>query len=130
MKVNPTWMLVAIMLVVPAGCHKAGPPSKVQNDVAEAQDSAAQSEAKADKKAGDSVAAANADVAVESQKADIRAANAAYDVAMANADGDHNFAVAKCEALSGGAQKACLDHAGAARDMARSRAEAAKADHT
>jgi hypothetical protein len=49
---------------------------------------------------------------------------------MAKADGDHKIALAKCEGVSGDAQKACIDKANAARDMAKAKAEAAKADRT
>jgi hypothetical protein len=127
---NVLWTLAAIAALALAGCHKAEPPATVQRDLAQARDTAADQEAKAYEKAADTVNSTNQNMAMETQKADEKAANAAYDVAIAKADGDHKIASAKCESLSGNAQKTCLDQADAARDMAKAKAEAAKTDHT
>jgi hypothetical protein len=130
MKRNMPSILVTITVLAFTGCHKAESPATVQNAVAEARDSAADKDAKADQKAADTVASANQGMAAESQKADQKNADAAYDVAITRADGDHKIATAKCEGLSGDAQKACVDQADATRDMAKAKAEAAKANHT
>jgi Tfp pilus assembly major pilin PilA len=127
---NVLWTLATIAALALAGCHKAEPPATVQRDLAQARGTAADQEAKAYEKAADTVNSTNQNMAMETQKADEKAANAAYDVAIAKADGDHKIASAKCESLSGNAQKTCLDQADAARDMAKAKAEAAKADHT
>src|SRR5450631_4225855 len=119
MKGKAFWTLAAITMIALTGCNKAEPPATVQRDVAQARDAAAET-----------VASADQNMAVESQKADEKTASAAYDVAVAKADGDHKIAVAKCEGISGNAKKACLDQADAARDMAKAKAEAAKAGHT
>lgn len=42
-------------------------------------------------------------------------------------DGDHKIAIAKCEGLSGEVQKACVDQADAALNLAKANAEAARA---
>lgn len=69
-----------------------------------------------DQAASETLASADRSAAAESRRADARAAAAAYDVAAAQADGEHKIAIANCEALSGDAQKACLDQADAVRD--------------
>lgn len=130
MTTKAPWILAAIAMLAVAGCHKAEPTGTVQRDIAHARDDAADKEAKVEQKAAETVASANQNVAVESQQADEKTVKAAYDVAVAKAAGDHKIAVAKCEGLSGDAQKACLDQADAARDMAKAKAEAAKAAHT
>jgi hypothetical protein len=115
MKAKAIW-IVAITMVALVGCHKAEPPATVHSDVGQAQDAAAEKEAKAKQKAAETVASANQDVAAESRKADEKTANAAYDVAIAKAEGNHKIAVARCERLSGDAHKACVDQADAAHD--------------
>ena len=91
--------------------------------------SAFEKEAKADQKQTDTVAAASQDVAAQTQRADAKSADAAYDVAVTRADGDYDITVAKCERLSGDAQKTCMDEAGAARDMTKAKAKAVQAEH-
>ena len=130
MKEKAFWTSAVIAMIALTGCHKAEPPATVQRDLAQARDAAADKETKADQKAAETVASADQNMAVESQKADEKTAAAVYDVAVAKADGDHKIAVAKCEAISGNAQKACVDQADAARDMAKAKAETAKAGHT
>jgi ribosomal protein L7/L12 len=130
MKGKTLWILVATTMVALTACHKAEPPAIVQTDVAKAQDEAAEKEAKANQQAADTVASAKQNIAAEAQKADTKTAKAAFDVAMVKADGDHKIAVAKCERLAGAIHNACLDQADAAREMAKAKAEAAKAGHT
>jgi colicin import membrane protein len=130
MKQNMPSTLVAIVLFALTGCHKAEAPATVQNDLAEAQEAAADKEAKANQRAAAAVAAAEQTMAAEAHKAHEKAANAAYDVSITRADGDHKIAAAKCEVLSGDAQTACLDQADAARDLAKAKAEAAKVNQT
>jgi hypothetical protein len=130
MKRNALWIFAAMAMITLASCHKAESPATVQRDLAQARDAAANQEAKAYEKAADTVNSTNQKMAMESQKADQKAADAAYDVAIARADGDHKIAIAKCEGLSGNAHKSCVNQADAARDVAKAKAEAAKADHT
>jgi hypothetical protein len=49
-------------------------------------------------------------------------AKAAYDVAVAQADGDHNVAIQQCSALTGEAQKSCKERADARYDQAKTQA--------
>jgi hypothetical protein len=118
--------ILAATTVLMMGCHKAESPATVQRDVAKAQDEAANKEAKANQQAADTVGSANENL----EKADAKTADATYAVAIAKADGDHKIGVAKCEGLAGDAQKACVDQADAMRDLAKAKAEAARASHT
>jgi hypothetical protein len=127
MNVRKLWIFAAVASLLLSGCHKAEPPATVQSDVAQARDAAAEQEAETNRKAAAAVASANQDIATQSEKADRKTADAAYDVAVARADGDHKIAIAKCEGLSGDAQKACMDQADAALHLAMANAEAAKA---
>jgi hypothetical protein len=129
MTAKTIWISAAITMIALAGCYKAEPPGAVQRDLTQARDSAAEKEAKADQKQTDTVAAASQDVAAQTQRADAKSADAAYDVAVTRADGDYDITVAKCERLSGDAQKTCMDEAGAARDMTKAKAKAVQAEH-
>ena len=53
------------------------------------------------------------------------AAKDAYDLAMANADGDRKIALANCEQNSGDAQKQCKDQVEADYSATKAKAEAA-----
>ena len=66
------------------------------------------------------VAAANADGS--SKGLNDVGARSAYDVAVAQADGDHNVAIQQCLALTGEAQKSCKERADAGYDQAKTHA--------
>lgn len=116
---------VAVLAVAAvSGCNNAKSPDAVANDVAAAQ-----------AKRASKVADAKQDAAKEENKAEAKvddktndlnnvSAKGAYDVAMAQADGDHKVALQKCEAVSGDAQKACKDQADAKYDLAKANAKA------
>lgn len=107
-----------------SGCNKAKSPDTVAKDVATAQDKQASEVADAKQDAAKSEDKAEAKV--DEQTSDLNNANAkgAYDVAMAQADGDHKVASQKCEGLSGDSQKACKDQADAKYDLAKANAKA------
>jgi hypothetical protein len=67
-----------------------------------------------------------AEAKVDDKTNDLNNANAkgAYDVAMAQADGDHKVALQRCDGLSGDSQKACKDQADAKYDLAKANAKA------
>jgi len=50
----------------------------------------------------------------------------AYNVAVAQADGDHKIAIQKCETLQGHDQQVCKDQADANYDAAKANAKSAK----
>ncbi len=86
---------------------------------AKAPDTAARDIAAADRSAAHEVADAQRD-AQKDQSAD------AYNVAVAQADGDHKVAIQKCETLQGHDQQVCKDQADADYDAAKANAKSAK----
>lgn len=119
-------MLIAALVAFTAlsGCNKAKSPDAVSKDVATAQDKRASEVADARRDAAKSEDKAEAKV--DDKTNDLNQANAkgAYDVAMAQADGDHKVASQRCEGLSGDSQKACKDQADAKYDLAKANAKA------
>jgi len=118
-------LMVALSAVaVVSGCNNAKSPDAVANDVASAQQKRASEVADARKDA--SKDANKAEAKVDDKTNDLNTTNAkgSYDVAMAQADGDHKVAIQKCEAAAGDAQKACKDQADAKYDLAKANAKA------
>ena len=117
--------MVALLAVAAApGCNNAKSPDSVANDVASAQAKRASEVADAKQDAAKDANKAEAKVNDKTNDLDNTNAKGAYDVAMAQADGDHKVATQKCEALSGDAQKACKDQADARYDLAKANAKA------
>ena len=117
--------LVALLAVAAAsGCNNAKSPDAVANDVAAAQ--AKRASEVADAKQGAAKDSNQAETKVDEKTTDLDKANAkgAYDVAMAQADGDHKVALQKCDAFSGDSQKACKDQADAKYDLSKANAKA------
>jgi hypothetical protein len=106
------------------GCNNAKSPDTVAKDVADAQAKRASEIANARQDAAKEETKAEAKV--DGKTADLNNADAkgAYDVAMAQADGDHKVALQRCEGLNGDAQKACKDQADAKYDLAKANAKA------
>jgi predicted small lipoprotein YifL len=102
-----TYVGVAALAVL-AGCNNAKSPDSAAHDIAAANQSAA-----------DKVADAQRDTQKD-MSAD------AYNVAIAQADGDHKVAIQKCETLQGHDQQACKDQAEADYEAAKANAKAAK----
>jgi hypothetical protein len=113
-----------LALAAVSGCNNAKSPDAVANDVAAAQ--AKRASEVADAKQDAAKDANKAETKVDDKTVDLANANAkgAYDVAMAQADGDHKVALQKCDALSGDSQKACKDQADAKYDLAKANAKA------
>jgi hypothetical protein len=119
---------VAVLAVAAvSGCNNAKSPDAVANDVAAAQ--AKRAAKVADAKQDAAKDENKAEAKVDDKTNDLNNVNAksAYDVAMAQADGDHKVALQKCEAISGDAQKACKDQADAKYDLAKANAKAMQA---
>jgi hypothetical protein len=117
--------IVALLAVAAAsGCDHAKSPDAVANDVAAAQ--AKRASEVADAKQDAAKDADKAEAKVDEKTTDLNNVNAkgSYDVAMAQADGDHKVALQKCDALSGDSQKACKDQADAKYDLAKANAKA------
>lgn len=111
-----------IITILASGCNSAKSPAAVVNDVAAAQQQASTEVTDARKDAARNLvsAATNADGSSKNLN-DVGARNA-YDVAVAQADGDHNVAIQKCLALTGEAQKSCKERADAQYDQAKTHA--------
>jgi hypothetical protein len=90
---------------------------------AKSPDSAARDIATADKQAAHEMADAQRD-AQKDMSAD------AYNLAIAQADGDHKIAIQKCDALQGHDQHMCKDQADADYEAAKANAKAAKVAQT
>jgi membrane protein involved in colicin uptake len=92
-----------------SGCNKAQSPDKVRDDIAAAQNEAAQDKAKAEEKRKSEERQASADLAKEKADAQSKAADrsvaAVADAAVTEAQADTNVALAKCESLEGDAQQ-------------------------
>ena len=116
-------LLASFMLA--AGCNNAKSPDAVAKDVAKAEE-------KADKEVAKTEDAAAKDLGKDAQKVDDKmvafnnaAAKDAYNLAVAQADGNRKVALANCGAMSGDAQKTCKDQAEADYTAAKANAKAA-----
>jgi hypothetical protein len=121
-----TAMVVAMLGL--AGCNQAKSPDTVASDVAKATDSAEKKDAKAEERAEKTDAAVTNDLSKDVDKANAKEVNAAANDAVTQAEGENKIALAKCEALTGDAQKACKDQANSELDMVKQRAKALKSD--
>jgi Tfp pilus assembly major pilin PilA len=117
-------MIALLAMAAASGCNNAKSPDAVANDVASAQAKRAAEVADAKQDAAKDVNKAEAKV--DDKTVDLNNVNAkgAYDVAMAQADGDHKVALQKCDGLSGDGQKACKDQADAKYDLSKANAKA------
>jgi hypothetical protein len=128
MRLELSCALLAGALLCLSACNKAQSPENVQADVAKAQSSAAEENAKADEKVKQVEAEAAKDRADALAKVADKSVGALADSAVTQAEGDTKIALAKCQALEGDAQKTCKDEANAHMDAVRAKAKAAKAD--
>lgn len=120
-----TLMLVAALATAAlSGCNNAKSPDTVAKDVADAQAKRAQEVANASRDAAKDENKAEATVDDKTADLDNTHAKGAYDVAMAQADGDHKVALQRCDGLAGDPQKACKDQADAKYDLAKANAKA------
>jgi hypothetical protein len=113
--------LVGILTtVLMGGCNSAKSPAAVVADVAAARQQATTQVTETRKVEAEFVDSA----AANGSSKDVIEANAraAYDVAVAQADGDHTVAIQQCSALTGLAQKSCKERADAVLDQAKTHA--------
>jgi hypothetical protein len=108
MRITKTSSVGIAVLALLAACNNAKSPDAAAKDIAAADTSAAQ-------KVGDAQRNAQKDMSAD-----------AYNIAVAQADGDHKVAVQKCETLQGHDQQVCKDQAHADYDAAKANAKAAK----
>ena len=128
MRLASSCALLAGALLCLSACNKAESPEKVQADVAKAQSTAVEENAKADEK----VKQVEAEAAKDREDALVKGADksvgAIADSAVTEAEGETKIALAKCQALEGDAQKACKDEANAHMDTVKAKAKAAKSN--
>jgi hypothetical protein len=108
-------MIGILAAAMACGCNGAKSPAAVATDVAAARQQASTEVTEARRDAAKNVdsAGSNAnDVGAKSE----------YDVAVAQADGDHSVAIQQCLALVGEAQKSCKERADAGYDQAKTHA--------
>ena len=115
-------MIGILTTALACGCNSAKSPAAVATDVAAAQQQASIEVADARKDAAKNVDRAAANVDGSSKDLNDASAKAAYDVAVAQADGDHSVAIQQCSALTGEAQKSCKERADAGYDQAKTHA--------
>jgi predicted small secreted protein len=116
---------VVLAAIMTAGCNDAKSPDTVAKDVANAEQKASTEVTKSENSAAKDLSGAADNVDDKLIAFNNAAAKDAYHLAVAQADGDRKVALAKCEALSGDAQKTCKDQAEADYSAAKANAKAA-----
>jgi len=117
---------IALMIAFAAGCNNAKSPDAVANDVAKAEQKASAELATSENSAAKDMGKAADKVDDKMVDLNNAAAKDAYNIVVAQADGDRKVALAKCAALSGDAQKNCKDQADAAYNAAKAGAKSAQ----
>ncbi len=115
-------MIGMLAMALASGCNGAKSPAAVATDVVAARQQASTEVTNARKDAAKSLDSAAANVDGSSKNLNDVGARNAYDVAVAQADGDHNVAIQQCLALTGQAQKSCKERADAGYDQAKTHA--------
>jgi nickel-dependent lactate racemase len=115
-------MIGILTTALASGCNNAKSPAAVATDVAAARQQASTEMTDTRKDAAKNVDSAAAKVDGSSKDLNEANARAAYDVAVAQADGDHSVAIQQCSALTGEAQKSCNGRADAGFDHAKTQA--------
>jgi hypothetical protein len=109
-----------------AGCHHAAAPV-TEEDVAKVQADAQKEVDQARLEARKDLKNALKQDGADSRNATVARVTGSFDVAMANADGDHKVAIEKCLLLAPDAQQPCKDQADAQYQAAAASAKAARA---
>jgi hypothetical protein len=107
-----------------AACNNAKSPDTVAKDVATAEQKASTEVARSENSAAKDLSGAADNVGDKLVAFNNAAAKDAYNLAIANADGDRKVALAQCESSSGDAQKLCKDQAEANYAAAKAAAKA------
>jgi hypothetical protein len=117
--------VIAASFLIAAGCNDAKSPDAVSNDVAKAERKGAADVAKSEDSAAKNLDSAAGKVDDKLVDFSNQAAKDAYNVTVAKADAQLKVALARCEGMSGDAQKSCKDQANADYDAAKANAKAA-----
>ena len=136
-----TVVLAAAFIALLTACGEPKSQAKVDREVAEQKRDAANDMADARKDANKEMMSAREDAQETIQKADRKEvdakadmmkadADANYKLAMEQANGDHDVALKKCEAMVGQPKQSCKDQANAEFAQAQARADEERAQHT
>jgi hypothetical protein len=117
---------IALSLTLAAGCDRAKSPDAVAKDVSNAEQKASNEVAKSQDDASKDISKDADKVGDKLVDLNNTAAKDAYNISLAKADGDRKISLAKCDALSGDAQKGCKDQADADYSAAKANAKAAE----
>jgi hypothetical protein len=115
---------IAATLLAMVGCNSAKSPDEVAKEVANAEQKSSAEVGKSEDKAAKDLGGAADKVDDKLIAFNNDAARDAYNVAVAQADGDRKVALAKCDSTSGDAQKTCKQQADADYDAAKANAKA------
>ena len=124
MRVHFTSAIVIAALCLGA-CNNAKSPDTVAKDVTTAEQKASTEVTNSENSAAKDLGGAAGKVDDKVIAFNNAAAKDAYNLAVAQADGDRKVALAKCESASGDAQKMCKDQAEADYEAAKANAKAA-----
>jgi hypothetical protein len=115
---------IALTIILSAGCDRPKSPDAVAKDVAAARQQASTEVANSEKDASKDIGKA-ADK-VDDKLTDLNnvAAKDSQNIGIAKAEGDRKVRLAKCDALSGDAQKRCKESADADYNAAKANAKA------
>jgi hypothetical protein len=116
--------MAILMTLCVAACNNAKSPESVDKDVAKAEQKASAEVAKSEDSAAKDLNGAADKVEDKLVAFNNAAAKDAYNLAIANADGDRRIALANCESASGDAQKQCKDQVEADYAAAKAKAKA------
>src|ERR1700722_9595549 len=115
-------MIVMLTMALACGCDSAKSPAALAPDLAAARQQASTEVTDARKDAAKNIDSAAENADGSSKDLNNVSARTAYDVSVAQADGNHNVAIQQCLALTGDAQKSCKDRADADYDQAKTHA--------
>jgi hypothetical protein len=118
--------LAAVLVTVLCGCHRNQAKIATQADVAAAQDEARKEVAQAHVEARKDVKNAVKETGGEATNVAAARVIGAFDIAMAQADGDHKIAIMKCMTLDVASQQPCKQQADAQFQAATAQAKAAR----
>lgn len=110
-----------------SACNHAKDEAQVAKDTNAAQQKAGERVAEAERTAEQKEGDARKEVRNEQRDAAHVTAVQEEKVAESEAEGAHKVALARCEALSGAAQKSCRDQADAQYDVAKAKAKQSRA---
>jgi hypothetical protein len=117
---------IALSIFFVAACNQAKSPDAVAKDVATAEQKASNEVAKSENDASKDMTKDADKVGDKMVALNNTTVKDAYNITLAQADGNRKIALAKCDALSGDAQKNCKQQADADYDAAKAAAKAAE----